>query len=131
MNTALNQRSQESVKNKRNSINSNNLKKNLISRIRVSFNSYELIQSKNTERKSKKPYLNGVRECEGDDVSRLDAGGDELSGGAVDELIDACMGEIELTADGDGAAGGEFAGDVLEQGGESGDSHRKTSRREK
>ena len=68
-------------------------------------------------------YLDGVGEGEGDDIAGIDAGGEEVSGGVIDELIEACMGEIEVGGDAEGAAGRELSGDVGEQGGEGGDRH--------
>ena len=42
----------------------------------------------------KELYLNNVGKSERDDIAGIDAGGEEVCGGVIDELIEACMGEI-------------------------------------
>lgn len=64
--------------------------------------------------------LDGVGEGEGDDIAGFDAGGEEARGGEFDEVVETGVREVELAGDGDGAAGGEYSGDAMEQSGECG-----------
>ena len=60
--------------------------------------------------------LDGVGEGERDDVSRADPGvGGEARGRGVDERVEVGVGELDLARDGDGAAGREGGGRLLEQ----------------
>lgn len=70
-----------------------------------------------------KLHLYSVGEGNRNDVARLNAGGEQLRGCIIDELIEACMGEIEPAGDGDGTPRMEYAGDLLQQTSESESSH--------